>query len=212
MGKPILGLDIDDTIVSFMARFLPYLRSRGFDPPATPNDVLGYEMNRWLGCTPDQAQELLDDFQLDMGWRLDLVAGAKPALVHLAQRWDLVTITARPRHIEAVTNALISRHFGSAVSQVIHVGMAGGRALDKWQIAHAIGIHTMVEDSLLQASAAAAHGLRVVLMDKGYGWNQCADLPAGVHRVHSWGQAVRQLRRWERSSWPTHRLPATSGD
>jgi uncharacterized HAD superfamily protein len=207
----VLGLDLDDTIVSFMDHFLSYLRDRhGLKTPSSAREVTGYDMCGWLEMTPFQVQQLLDDFQRDVGMRLPLVDGAKPALTHLAQRWDMVAITARPSYISGITNALINYHLGDCIGQVIHVGLEPGRSIAKWQVAHTLGIQVMVEDSLSQALEAAAHGIRIVLMDRGYGWNQSIRLPAGVVRVHSWGQAVRVLSRWERRPWQTNRLSVTT--
>lgn len=212
MTRPVLGLDIDDTAVVFMDRFLPYLRQRGVVAPASALDITGYHTSEWLGVTAVQAQHLIDDFQRDEGVHLHPVDGATPALAYLAQRWDIVAVTARPMYTAPITIALIQKHFGGSINQVIHAGLGPTHTMVKWQLVYALGVRVMIEDSLHHAQEAAAHGMRVVLMDRGYGWNRREHLPAGVQRVTSWGQTVRLLRRWERTSWPTNRLTTPAVD
>jgi len=212
MAKPILGLDIDDTIISFMDHFLDYLRSRDFVPPCSTKDITGYEIYEWLGVSVKRGQRLLDDFQNDRGMYLYPSPGAQAALVYLSARWDIISITARPFSEQVITRSLIERHFGDIVSKVIHVKLSPELAIPKWQMAYAFGVQVMIDDSLSHVTEAATHGLNAILMDRGFGWNQSKSLPAGVYRVNSWGQAVRYLQHLEHLANSTFRLTAAAAN
>lgn len=197
-------------MVSFIDHFLLYLRSRGWATPASSRDIDGYSMTEWLGTTAQQCQLLMDEFQHDRGMSLRPAPGAQAAIEYLSTRWDLVAITARPYLVQDITRALVNKCFGATISNIIHVGMSTDLVIPKWQIAHALGVQILIDDSLSNAKEAAAHGMRALLMDRGFGWNQCESLPAGVYRIRSWGQAVRHLQRWAHPPCPTFRLAAAA--
>jgi len=112
----VLGLDVDDTMVSFIDHFLLYLRSRGWATPASSRDIDGYSMTEWLGTTAQQCQLLMDEFQHDRGMSLRPAPGAQAAIEYLSTRWDLVAITARPYLVQDITRALVNKCFGATIS------------------------------------------------------------------------------------------------
>lgn len=185
VGKPVMGTDLDDTIIEFVAGFIVY-HNRVYGTALARHHFTDFDWHGILGCSEDEAsRRVVEFFHSDEHQLLDAVPGAKEALLLLRAKYNVIGITARsperaPRLLQVVT-----RLFGDVFTDVHFLG----QQKPKGDLCAKLGVRFMVDDGLHNARSVGERGIRVYLMDTP--WNQCEVLPPNTIRVFHWNDVLR---------------------
>lgn len=119
---------------------------------------------------------------------IEPVNGAKQALEHLKQYFELHVVTSRQSDIEAQTRAFISQHFPSTFTDIHfgnHFGKSGER-ISKPAMCAKIGAVALIDDHIAYAKQCANANIPVFLFGN-YAWNQSSEkLDDRITRVANW--------------------------
>ena len=126
--------------------------------------------------------------------QIEPLLGAKIALDHLKQRFELHVVTSRQADIEPQTRRFVNDHFPETFAAIHfgnHFGKSGAK-VSKPDMCARIGAVALIDDSIDYAKECAAAGLPVFLFGN-YMWNQTLEpLDPNITRVAGW-RTVAQL-------------------
>lgn len=187
LKKPIIGVDLDDTVIEFMSGMIAY-----------HNHVYGtvHELRHFTtfdgihdvwGCTMGEARRRVTEFtDSSEHGEISAVPGSCVALGKLSLEHEIVGITAREVSRAPITLPLVKRLFGEIFSTVHFVG----HQKEKGQLCEEIGARFMVDDGLHNAHSVGSRGIQVFLFDRP--WNQGA-LPPYTIRVRHWDEILHYV-------------------
>lgn len=202
-NKPILAVDVDDTIAHLMVAVCQFYKDTYPVPHFEIHDYHTLEFHVVWGGTRDEADQKVEEFYKSEHMKSGIkpIAGALEELRRLKEHFDLHIVTARPHYIRQQTIDWITEHFGSDLFTDYHFGnlygLSGVRKR-KSQMCHEIGAVCLVDDSANYALDCAGHKLPVLLFGN-YAWNTNDDLNMVlaahncVHRVSNWTEAGAML-------------------
>jgi hypothetical protein len=205
-GKPILAVDVDDTIAHLMTCICQFYKETYPPPHFEVSDYHTLEFNVIWGGTREEADEKVEAFYVSehMTSGIHPIAGAREELEKLKEHFELHIVTARPHNVRQKTIDWITKHFGPDLFTDFHFGnlygMTGVRRR-KSQMCGDIGAVCLVDDSAGYALDCAGHKLPVLLFGD-YAWNTNDDLKMVlaahdqyIHRVGNWQQAGALLMK-----------------
>ena len=176
--KPIFVLDIDGVL----ADFVHGLQQR-IGPPDDPSV---YSLTKaYPKLKAKEIRAHVDD--PDLYTHLPVVLGAKKAVKWLYENgFKLVAVTGRPDvpGMQEVTKRWISRQFGKYIRDVQFVD-----SKDKAFVLAQMDVGIAVDDNPNTVRQATQMGVRCVLFDQIYNWND-RDLP----RMLSWNHLIKALK------------------
>eukprot|EP00742_Colponemidia_sp_Colp-10_P001707 GILJ01001829.1.p2 GENE.GILJ01001829.1~~GILJ01001829.1.p2 ORF type:complete len:216 (-),score=29.20 GILJ01001829.1:1688-2296(-) len=199
MTKPVLAIDLDEVLGQFVVG-LANFHNEAYGTSLKLMDFHSYTfMDVWGGTLEETQSKVNAFFKSGHFENLELVPGAIDALTCLSESFDLVLVTARQHVIEEATTNWINRHFPGLFKRLMfgnHWGSSGHKRT-KLDMCKEVQARALVDDSLKYALECATELERVVLFDHSgqYGWNKTSSsLPANVKRVHSWPEAIEELK------------------
>jgi uncharacterized HAD superfamily protein len=187
LKKPIIGVDLDDTVFEFMQGMITY-HNRVYDAAHELCHFTTFDnIHDVWGCSLIEARRRVTEFtdSIEHG-AISAVPGSIRALEMLSLEHEIVGITAREPTRAHVTLPLVKRLFGEIFSTVHFVG----HKKEKGSLCEELGVRFMVDDGLHNARSVGARGISVFLLDRP--WNQ-GDLPTSTMRVKHWDEIVRHL-------------------
>lgn len=190
MKKPIIGIDLDDTVFEFVKGFCVY-HNRVYGSAFEQQHFQSWQMHEVLGCSEKEGRKRIVDFyHADDHQNIEPVDGAQNALRILGMDSDLLAITARDLSRSARMLDLVQWHFKNIFCDVHFLGFQK----QKGEHCAELGIQFMVDDGLHNAQSVGERGIPVYLMNKP--WNQCAEdsLPPKTIRVFSWDDVLRHQK------------------
>jgi len=189
MSKPIIAVDVDDTLVPHFQDLIDWYNHRH----GTNLDLLDYHseaehIENWGTTSFEEAVRRVHQF-----YETPEFLNAKPheqaveVLQALSTRFDLVVVTARDTVIEKATQQLLQEHFSDLFGQVHFTAMYSleGKARTKAEVCVEIGAKYLIDDALTHCRAVAAVGVEAVLYGD-YPWSEASELPPGVTRCLDW--------------------------
>lgn len=195
MNKPTIAIDVDEVLADYAAEFVVMSNKLW----ATNFNVEDYHED-WLslwGVDMDEAvsrgQAMLED---RMHERLRHNDEAVGVLNRLAERYELIVLTARNLATKDLTLAWLKRHYPMISPESVNfAGIWDNPKPDaakrtKGAIAKSLGVDYLIDDQLKHCLAASEHSIQSLLFGD-YNWNQADTLPANVSRVSNW-QAVEE--------------------
>lgn len=186
MKKPIIGVDLDDTVLEFMLGMTAY-HNRVYGATHERHHFTTFDLHEIWGCTREEATRRIMEFvHSDGHTQIVAVDGSLEALVKLSAEYELIVITARESTRAAVTLPLVERLFGDLFSAVHFLG----HQKEKGALCEELGVSFMVDDGLHNAHSVGGRGIQVFLLDQP--WNQ-GDLPPSTMRVEHWDEIVNHL-------------------
>jgi len=172
--RPLLALDLDDTIVYSAAHYYEWAA-------------------RQTRLTPRQT--LLTTFFDKHLEALPFIPGAKSSMAALHEEYDLMIITARPSRLLEPTRSWLSQHFPPEM--ITRVECHPGDHVEGWSKAEVMlrhGALLLVDDDQRHTNECSRLGLPALLAR--FVSSSEADPPAaGVHPVFSWSEAETTVRR-----------------
>lgn len=125
--------------------------------------------------------------------QIEPIRGAKIALDHLRQSFELHVVTSRQADIEPQTRRFVDEHFPGTFTE-LHFGNHFGRSgakVSKPEMCAKIGAVALLDDSLDYARQCAAAELPVFLFGD-YPWNATSEpLDKHIMRVANWRIAAQ---------------------
>jgi 5'(3')-deoxyribonucleotidase len=191
MKKPLLAIDIDDTIADSTEslRLIANERTGLNLPPEAykvKGEYWGYSERVWaehgvdkLYAFQDHRSEMRDDQS-----NILVVAGAQEALKRLAMRYDIVFITARGHDLENATHRWLKQHFPDITFDVHFTDHHHDEdALTKGRLCKQLGAEILIDDNDDHCRSAITEGLGAVRFGD-YGWHgePYAEIPC----CHTW--------------------------
>ncbi|MES2876710.1 MAG: hypothetical protein V4678_04560 [Patescibacteria group bacterium] len=190
MSKPIIAIDIDEVLADYAAEFV-LISNKLWGTSFSVHDYHEDWLALW-GVDMDEAvargRVMLED---RMHERLRHNDEAVDVLSNLAERYELIVLTARNIGAKDLTLAWLGRHY--PMISPGSVNFAGiwdnprpdAARLTKGSIAKSLGVEYIIDDQLKHCLAANDHGIKALLFGD-YTWNQSDDLPKSVTRVANW--------------------------
>lgn len=190
MTKPIIAIDIDDVLADYALGFIEFSNAH-WDTRLTIDDYDEHWANVWKVDMAEvrRRADLIHEKRLvkDLTHKLE----APPVLERLSQRFDLVVVTSRRVQNKEDTLAWLQLYYPMLSTQNVTFSGFFDTINDtsihqtKGSIISSVGASYMIDDQLKYCLSAAECGVEALLFGN-YRWNQLAELPAKVTRVHDW--------------------------
>lgn len=191
MSKPVLALDIDDTLFDHFADIADWYNAKyGTYLTLANNHPRGdSELSAWKVSSIEEAVKRVHAF-----YETPQFINARPyrealrVLPRLSAIYDVVVVTARDIDIlEEFTHKWLGEHLKGHYREVHFTGQysLSGKTRTKQEVLESVGAEFLIDDSLpncLEAVRAGAQGL----LFGDYPWNSTTELPKGVTRVRDW--------------------------
>ena len=189
MKKPIIAVDIDDTLFPHFGDLISWYNAN-FGTSLTEYDNHPTDPENWGTDDVTVAIKRVQQF-----FRTEEFKNAKPfdnvqrVLSRLSERYELIVITARDDMIEQTTHKWLRSHFKDVFHEVHFTNNFSlhGKKRAKADIMKGLGVAYLIDDSLEHCSAAAQGGVEAILFGN-YDWNQADLLPIGITRCLGWNQ------------------------
>lgn len=202
-----IGLDIDEVLLRLLDAFILY-HNHAYGTRVVKDDFRSYSFEEILGGSKEEMKEKVLHFYTTPYFKdIQPVPGSQQGIARLAgadrsERKNLLyVITARAAGIKDQTQESLAYHFPNRFSGVELTDQWFGTSAEKPRTKSSVcvdkNIEVMVEDSLMHALDCAAAGIKVLLLDLGYGWNQTSEkLPENIKRAHSWEEIVTEINSY----------------
>ena len=193
MKKPLLAIDLDDTLANYISAFVAYAEHTWHvhvDPEKYSEDweaCFGATLSEWR----EMSKQIADD--ADWWYRtFEPVPMAQQGLSRLSQHFSLVGVTARQMVASAATKDWLMNWFGDSVSDCYFLGAYDQlndktKKMTKGQLCKTIGAAALIDDQPRHYEAAEEYGVVPVLFGS-YGWNRDfgRDIQGKVYRMRDW--------------------------
>lgn len=182
---PPLAIDFDDVIFPCNLE-LHRLAAERLGVPLPPR--IGYFLHESLPISPEDNHRLVPELLAsERLLEIPPLPGAVEALAALAARHELFVVSSRDDRLREWTIRYLERHVPVAFSDVFclsyYSGLAAKRA--KHELCRELGIRTIVDDSLQNATGYIDAGMRVVLFGE-YSWNRPPEPLPGLYPAADW--------------------------
>jgi len=190
MEKPIIAVDIDDTLADHAETFVQWSNEK-YGTNLTVEDYQDHWSLMWQ-IEHDETEARAAAFHESGAHRhFKVKLDSKEVLGRLRERYDLVIVTARRQAVIEDSMLWIREEFGDVFREVRFVPIWDkGNTLTKAAICQELGASYLIDDLLRHCSVAAEAGLQALLFGD-YRWNRDEILPANVTRVKDWGEVER---------------------
>ena len=181
-----IAIDIDDVLGYFIPTLVQF-HNRIYNTTYTTEDITKYHLwEVWGGTREDAIDEVYRFYETPEFINLPLIEGATEGVQKLAEKHEVVAMTARPEDLRSKTEHWIARHFPNLFSE-IHIAnrfSKSGPSTTKAELCEKHGIDVLIDDNLDYALQCVTPQRKILLFDNP--WNQNPELPNNMHRVHSW--------------------------
>jgi len=178
-----LGLDIDSVVCEMIPTVLQKVNTK-HRTALTKKDIIDWNMETSQFKLYNEIIDTFDDMNIMLG--LPPVLGAKPALRILAEDFELIFITTRPKEYAQQTKRWVWSMLAVDGSEIHHVER------DK----NGIDVDILVDDNLGNVFKFAGQGKPAIVFDQPWNsekaflervsifWKDWAERP--IHRAHGW--------------------------
>lgn len=201
MSKPVIALDIDDTLFDHFADIVIWYNAKyGTQLTLANNHPNGVEaLKQWNVSSIEQAVVRVHDF-----YNTPEFINAQPyqQALHvvplLAERFHMVVVTARDVEVlEEFTHQWLQEYFSGLYREVHFTGQynLNGKTRTKREVLAQIGAKYLIDDSLKNCLEAVSIGATGLLFGE-YPWNSAEEVPAGIMRVRDWHAVEEYFARY----------------
>jgi len=186
-----IGIDIDEVIAEFLDSFLEFYNSK-YEKNFQKKDFKSYIFEEILGGTHEDAIELIKEHGYK--WEIKLVEGALDSIRKLAEKHELIILTARHPMFKNETEDFLKVHFGNVLSEIYYTGEAFQKyGVTKSDICKELNIDILIEDNKIFSLECAEKGIKVLLFDKP--WNQDCFEHENVLRAYNWKEILEKIEK-----------------
>ncbi len=189
-----IGFDLDDVLLNFSDAFRLHV-NKALNKKLKRKDMTSFWLEDVYGVSSEEIKTLLMNFYEHKDHINCLpIKGSIEGIQELAKNNNLYIITAKPDHLEKITNEWVNKHFPNSFinTQFANSHYNKERSRKKSEICKELNIEIFVDDSIDNAIDLASEGIPVLLPDMP--WNQVDKLPPLVTRVYSWEEIIEHLR------------------
>jgi len=201
--RPLLGIDLDDTVGDFLAGFFPWGRVEypatkyDFRPPSEDETQRhSFEFEKAFGPAPGPEYNWLDiihRYTIDSSLETMLPADhAVVALGNLAVEYEIHIVTSRPRIAKDVTDVWLETYIPQGLITELHMPTletANPLRTDKGKYCKSLGMVAVIDDANHNVDQVAEAGLRAISFGDAYhsyGAFGKDDIPEGIEKAYTW--------------------------
>ncbi|MDB5169901.1 MAG: hypothetical protein JWN82_297 [Candidatus Saccharibacteria bacterium] len=191
MHKATIAIDLDDVLALHAAAFVQFSNER-YGTNLQPEEYDDVWVNLWGEMEWAEVLRRAAEFHTSertLAYAKIEEAGA--VLAHLKQRFRLVIVTARPKHLIETTHQWLAQHHADVFDEVHFVPIwEATNTITKADICKQIGANYLIDDSVKHCNIAAEGGITSLLFGT-YRWNR-DNIDPRVTEVGNW-QAVKEF-------------------
>jgi uncharacterized HAD superfamily protein len=187
MTRPTIAVDLDDVLALHAAAFVRF-SNENYGTELTPEEYDDMWTNLWGDMTWDEIEARAAVFHTpENTLAYAKIDEASPVLARLRERFRLVIVTARPKHLMQVTHQWLAEHHTDVFEEVHFVPLwLPNNTVTKADICKQIGAEYLIDDTVRHCNIAAESGITALLFGN-YRWNRNGIDPR-VQQVHNWGE------------------------
>lgn len=200
MPKPVIAIDIDDTIADSTesVRLLTNQRtgsSLGPEVFRAEGEYWGYYDRIWREhqlegqmSFKDYSDEMIEDQS-----RIPLLPGALFAIKELSKTYRIVLITARDPSWEKATRTWLREQLADIeVDLYLSTSHRDVKGLSKGELCASLGADVLIDDNVEHCMSAIESGLNAILFGE-YGWQYTAS--KDLKRCRNWQAVLEEMSR-----------------
>ncbi len=194
MSKEVIAVDTDEVLFPFLDEFTKY-HNLQFGTSHQPDDFNSYYFHEVLGLTRQQVKERVFSFHEVDDTHVPPIEGSQAALKQIAERYDIVTVTARHPQFEEQTRRWLVDIHGIPFRDVYAIGHEDTteKPRSKAEVCEEIGAVALIDDSPKHLMGCSAIGINGVLFGE-YSWNKVEEeLPVNITRCVDWSAVLHYL-------------------
>lgn len=198
MIKPILAVDVDDTILDENNAVRLYMNAYyGFKHRKEDYLIDGPFDTYWehiWNVDKEKMSQMYEEFA-HSSYKKDMkpIKNAIRVLQKLNEKYDLAIVTSRGKSVVDITHKSLDAHYPDIFRDVHFVPLWGkGEKATKAQICNEIGASCLIDDSFEHCKLAAEAGVNAILFGD-YGWNRTQELPSRINRCKNWEEVWKIL-------------------
>lgn len=187
--KPVLATDWDDVWYEFLRYFFPHY-NRLYGTDLGPHHVLDHDLTKLMPHTQAEMLEIINEFHLNGETVNDeLMPTVQEVAPVLAQTYDIIVVTARPKLVEQRILEKIERYLPGSIAAVYHLEDYEQHGYRKGSFVRELGAVALVDDHIGNVLSAEAHGVRGLL------FNMPKNIyhPLAIERVSDWYDVYEKL-------------------
>jgi len=198
MSKPVIIIDLDDTVVPFATPFIDWYEAKHNHKLGNPQRI-SYIFDEMFGKPKQGSWQELMDLYTQEAWSNDVEPEpeAVKSLDRLKENFDIHMLTARSMIHRKVTEEYLNKHFPDIFSELHMPTMVGGVAhrTNKGEIASELKAIAFVDDADHNISTLSGYGIKCILYKHpGHFWNG-QSVPLDTTILSSWKAIEAELRK-----------------
>lgn len=187
-----LGIDIDDVIVEFVKNFLIFYGGKKGKEYVIDN-MTTYNFWEFLEIPKQEAYDFVGYFyNTEEFENLNLIEGAKEAIILLSENHEILFITSRPIYLKEKTENFLNQHFPDITFDLIHSGDYYNQGQGKGDVCVSQKIDLHIDDHHGHTFDCAEKGVKTFLLEKP--WNKNSEDHENILRVKNWGEILENLK------------------
>lgn len=198
-SKPILAIDVDETIGYLLPTLIEYYFDYYGGEQLECKDFFTLDYHKVFGITREEMDNTINAYYGSDHFlkRIQPIPEALYNLIELKNHFELHAVTARPHIVREHTIQWINTHYPGLFSE-FHFGnlyAKEGVKKTKSQICNEIGASALVDDCAGYAADCAINGINVILFGD-YGWNKNLEEYYNVEHANIINQRIMRAYNW----------------
>lgn len=187
-----LAIDIDGVVADYFSKFLEFYNKKT-GKNLSVSDWKTYNFWDSLPVSKEEGKKLMEEFYLRADFdEIQLIEGAKEAIIELAKQNQIYVITARPLRWGEKTKKFFDKHFSGLPLHLVHSRDENDKTIYKREICRDLNINILIEDYGDIALQCAEIGVRVFLLDYLYNQNVKHE---NIIRVKNWDEILDKIKK-----------------
>ena len=190
-----IGIDMDDTLVSFVRPMIEF-HKRNFGPVPDYEQTNRFDLSQVWNCSAEESHRRVSAFFDSAEFRsVPPVESAVEAVRHLSRNHTLFAVTSRPVYLGLLSSISLASNFPGCFEDVFLTGQysLNDSRITKGQICAEQRISVLIEDCAQHAVEALDYGVSSFLIERP--WNREVDVDLAVVKVKSWEEIVGHVSR-----------------
>ena len=187
-NKPILAVDVDDTIGHLMESLSSFYNSTYDEPHFSVDDYHTLEFQQiWKGTREECDEKVEQYYKSGYLEKICPIQHAHAVLTKLKEHFELHVVTARPHNVRDATIVWVNTNFDNIFTEFHFGNLYGleGPRRKKSEICKTIGAVALIDDSAGYAHDCANSDIPVILFGN-YAWNNSAADHELILRARDW--------------------------
>ena len=185
MKKPVIAVDIDDTLASHAEAFVEWSNQK-YDTRLQVDDYTDHWSEMWQIDREETERRALEFHDEKIHGDLPIKDDSYDVLKRLSNRFSFVIVTARRQIIVEDTKKWIKQYYEDVFDNIEFVPIWDqDRTLTKTAICQKLTASYLIDDVPKHCNSAAEAGMKALLFGDYY-WTRTAETHENVTRVKNW--------------------------